>query len=106
LSPSPLLDQVRAVARLKQFSIRTEESYVQALKRFILFHAKRHPATMGAAEIQSYLTHLVVERRVAASTLNVALSAILFLYREVLRIDLPPLNAIPRASRAPAAARG
>jgi integrase len=101
LSPSPLLDQVRAVARLKQFSIRTEESYVQAIKRFILFHAKRHPATMGAAEIQPYLTHLVVERRVAASTLNVALSAILFLYREVLHIDLPPLNALPRASRAP-----
>jgi hypothetical protein len=65
---------------------------VQAIKRFILFHAKRHPATMGAAELQSYVTHLVVERRVAASTLNVALSAILFLYRDVLRIDLPPLN--------------
>jgi integron integrase len=99
LSSSPLLDQVRAVARLKQFSLRTEESYVQAIKRFILFHDKRHPTTMGADEIQAYLTHLAVERRVAASTLNVALSAILFLYREVLRIDLPPLDALPRAQR-------
>jgi integrase len=95
-----LLDQVRAVARLKQLSLRTEESYVQAIKRFILFHAKRHPAAMGAAEIQAYLTFLAVEKRVAASTLNVALSAILFLYREVLRIDLPPLDARPRSQRA------
>jgi integron integrase len=101
VSHSPLLDQVRAVARLKQFSIRTEESYVQAIKRFILFHAKRHPATMGVAEIQAYLTYLAVEQRVAASTLNVALSAILFLYREVLRIDLQSLNTLPRASRPP-----
>ena len=53
MSPSPLLDQVRAVARLKQFSLRTEESYVQAIRRFILFHDKRHPATMGTAEIQA-----------------------------------------------------
>jgi integrase len=97
---SPLLDQVRAVARLKQLSLRTEESYVQAIRRFILFHEKRHPATMGTAEIQAYLTHLAVEQRLAGSTLNVALSAILFLYRQVLRIDLPPLDTVPRAQRA------
>jgi integron integrase len=96
-----LLDQVRAVARLKQFSLRTEQSYVQSIKRYILFHDKRHPATMGSAEIEAYLTYLAVERRVAASTLNVALSAILFLYREVLRIELPPLTALPRSSRPP-----
>jgi integron integrase len=99
MSTSPLLDQVRAVARLKQFSLRTEESYVQAIKRFIMFHDKRHPATMGANEIQAYLTHLAVEGNVAASTLNVARCAIQFLYREVLRIELPALDAIPRAQR-------
>jgi integron integrase len=101
MSHSPLLDQVRAVARLKQFSLRTEESYVQAIRRFILFHDKRHPATMGTAEIQAYLTHLAVEQRLAGSTINVALSAILFLYRAVLRIDLPPLDTVPRSPRAP-----
>ncbi len=99
MSPSPLLDQIRAVARLKQFSLRTEESYVQAIKRFILFHGKRHPATMGADEIVAYLTHLAVEGNVAASTLNVARCAIEFLYREVLHIELPALEAIPRAQR-------
>jgi integron integrase len=98
---SPLLDQVRAVARLKQLSLRTEETYVQAIRHFILFHDKRHPATMGTAEIQAYLTHLAVEQHLAGSTLNVALSAILFLYREVLRIELLPLDTLPRAQRAP-----
>src|SRR5215213_9720294 len=101
MSHSPLLDQVRAVARLKQFSLRTEESYVQAIRRFILFHDKRHPATMGTAEIQAYLTYLAVEQRLAGSTINVALSAILFLYRAVLRIELPPLDTVPRSPRAP-----
>jgi site-specific recombinase XerD len=101
MASSPLLDQVRAVARLRQLSLRTEESYVQIIRRFILFHDKRHPATMGTAEIQAYLTHLAVEQRLAGSTLNVALSAILFLYREVLRIDLPPLDTLPRSQRAP-----
>jgi integron integrase len=101
MASSPLLDQVRAVARLKQLSLRTEESYVQAIRRFILFHDKRHPATMGTAEIQAYLTHLAVDEQLAGSTLNVALSAILFLYREVLRIELPPLDTVPRSQRAP-----
>lgn len=101
MPPSPLLEQVRAVARLKQLSLRTEESYVQAIRRFILFHDKRHPAALGVAEIQAYLTYLAVEQRLAGSTLNVALSAILFLYREVLHIELPPLETIPRSQRAP-----
>jgi len=100
MSASPLLDQVRAVARLKHYSLRTEESYVQAIKRFILFHHKRHPATMGTVEIQAYLTHLAVEGNVAASTLNVARCAILFLYREVLRIELPALSHILSGLRA------
>ena len=76
MTHSLLLDQVRAVARLKQFSLRTEESYAQAIRRFILFHDKRHPASMGTTEIQAYLTHLAVEQRLAGSTINVALSAI------------------------------
>lgn len=97
--PKKLLDQVRDAIRRKHYSIRTEEAYVSWIKRFILFHNKRHPREMGAPEIEAFLTHLAVERRVAASTQNQALSAILFLYREVLRIDLDlPLRAV-RAKR-------
>jgi integron integrase len=90
-----LLDQVRDVIRLKHYSIRTEESYVNWIKRFILFHNKRHPREMGANEIEQFLTHLAVEENVAASTQNQALSAILFLYREVLKQDLKtPISSI------------
>ncbi|HEY76062.1 MAG TPA: integron integrase [Thermoflexia bacterium] len=97
--PKKLLDQVRDAIRRKHYSIRTEEAYVSWIKRFILFHNKRHPREMGAPEIEAFLTHLAVERRVAASTQNQALSAILFLYREVLGIDLDlPLHAV-RAKR-------
>jgi integron integrase len=83
-----LLDQVRDVLRLKHYSIRTEEAYVSWIKRYIFFHDKRHPAEMGAPEIESFLTHLAVNRKVAASTQNQALSALLFLYRDVLEEDL------------------
>ncbi len=76
-----LLDQVRNVLRRKHYSIRTEQSYVDWIKRFILFHGKRHPAQMGKVEVIAFLTHLAVQRNVAASTQNQALSAILFLYR-------------------------
>ena len=79
-----LLDQVRGVLRRKRYSIRTEQSYVDWIRRFILFHGKRHPSQMGKAEVSAYLTHLAVQRDVAASTQNQALSAILFLYRDVL----------------------
>ena len=97
--PKRLLDQVRDAIRRKHYSIRTEEAYVSWIKRFILFHNKRHPREMGAPEIEAFLTHLAVERRVAASTQNQALSAILFLYREVLGIDLDlPLHTV-RAKR-------
>ncbi len=97
--PRKLLDQVRDAIRRKHYSIRTEEAYVSWIKRFILFHNKRHPREMGAPEVEAFLTHLAVERRVAASTQNQALSAILFLYREVLGIDLDlPLRAV-RAKR-------
>jgi integron integrase len=83
-----LLDRVSEAIRLKHYSPRTEEAYVSWIRRFILFHDKRHPRKMGAAEIKEFLTHLAVDRNVAASTQNQALYAILFLYREVLRKDL------------------
>ncbi len=83
-----LLDQVSEVIRLKHYSPRTEEAYVDWIRRFILFHDKRHPREMGAPEIEEFLTHLAVDRNVSASTQNQALYAILFLYRHVLRKDL------------------
>ena len=86
--PKKLLEQVRAVIRLKHYSIRTEEAYVSWIRRYILFHHKRHPQVMGSQEIEAFLTHLAVELNVAASTQNQALSALLFLYREVLHQDL------------------
>jgi integron integrase len=90
-----LLDQVRAVLREKHYSIHTERSYVDWIKRFILFHGKRHPHEMGAPEIEAFLTHLAIEQRVAASTQNQALYALLFLYREVLKVELDgAINAV------------
>jgi len=83
-----VLDQVRDAIRVKHYSIRTEEAYVDWIKRFILFHNKRHPHEMGAAEVEAFLTHLAVDEHVAAATQNQALSALLFLYREVLRKEL------------------
>jgi integron integrase len=87
--PPKLLDQVRAALRRKQYALRTEDAYVGWIRRFILFHGTRHPRELGAAEVSAFLTHLAVEREVAASTQNQALSALLFLYREVL---LQPLS--------------
>ena len=95
--PPKLLDQVRDRLRLKHYSIRTETQYVQQIRRYILFHDKRHPRDMGGAELEAFLTHLAVEGRVAASTQNQALSALLFLYREVLAINLPWLDNVVRA---------
>ncbi len=87
--PTKLLDQVREIIRLKHYSHCTEEAYVDWIRRYILFHQKRHPKEMGTAEIQAFLTHLAVERHVAASTQNQAFSALIFLYREVLHQELP-----------------
>ena len=84
-----LLDQIRMKVRFKQYSIRTEDIYVSWAKRFILFHNKKHPSDMGSPEIEQFLTYLATERNVSASTQNQALSAIVFLYREVLQIELP-----------------
>lgn len=94
-----LLDQVRDVIRTRHYSIRTEESYLQWVRRFILFNGKRHPVDMGAPEVEAFLTHLAVERNVAASTQSQALSAILFLYRDVLAVDLPWLDGVTRAKK-------
>jgi site-specific recombinase XerD len=77
--PKKLLDQMCAAIRLKHYSYRTEESYVDWARRFILFHNKRHPKDMGAEEIQAFISHLATERHLAASSQNQALSAILFL---------------------------
>lgn len=94
-----LLDRVRTAIRRKQYSIRTEDAYVRWIKRFILFHEKRHPRTMGVAEIESFLSYLAVDRNVAASTQNQAYSALLFLYRTVLRIELDGTIDAIRAKR-------
>jgi integron integrase len=83
-----LLDQVRDALRLKHYSYRTEETYVQWIRRYILFHQKRHPNEMGVPEIEAFLTHLATVENVAASTQNQAFSALLFLYRHVLQISL------------------
>jgi integron integrase len=93
-----LLDQLREVLRLKHYSYRTEQAYVDWVRRFILFHDKRHPAEMGAPEIQAFLAHLAVEGNVSASTQNQALSALLFLYREVLHKEIDPV-LLPSAKR-------
>ena len=97
--PLKLLDQVRDKIRVKHYSIRTETQYLQWIKRFILFHGKRHPQDMDAVEVEAFLTHLAVEGSVSASTQNQALSALLFLYREVLGINLPWMNTMVRAKK-------
>ena len=90
-----LLDRVRDAIRVKHYSIRTEQAYVNWVRRFILFHDKRHPKDMGADEIEEYLTYLAVDRNVAASTQNQALSALLFLCQNVLKKDLDrPVDAV------------
>ncbi|QJD31466.1 integron integrase [Methylococcus geothermalis] len=95
--PPKLLDQVRNKIRLKHYSLRTEQAYVDWARRYIFFHGKRHPAEMGAAEVEAFLTHLAVEGRVAASTQNQARAALLFLYREVLQQELPWLEGVEAA---------
>jgi integron integrase len=94
-----LLDQMREVLRLKHLSFRTEQAYLGWVKRFILFHEKRHPKDMGAAEIRAFLSYLATHEHVAASTQNGALNALLFLYRSVLQQPFPHLEQIERAKR-------
>ena len=94
-----LFDREHSVARLRHLSLGTERAYSNWIRRFILFHRKRHPSEMGAEEIRQFLSHLAVEGQVAASTQNVALCALLFLYRDVLQIELPYVEGIERAKR-------
>jgi len=92
-----LLDQVRGKIRLKHYSIRTEQAYVDWIRRFILHFDKRHPSELGAPEVEAFLTHLAVQGRVAASTQNQAKSALLFLYKAVLGLELPWLDDVEKA---------
>lgn len=98
--PKPrLLDRVRQALRTRHYSRRTEEAYVARIRRSILFHGKRHPAELGGPEVTRFLSWLAVEGRVAASTQNQAMSALLFLYRDVLGVELPWLDDVVRAKR-------
>lgn len=90
--PKKLLDQVRDLIRLKHYSIRTEQTYLSWIKRYVLFHNKRHPKDMGKIEIEAFLSPLAMDLKVSASTQNQAFNALLFLYREVLKKD--PGNSI------------
>jgi integron integrase len=98
--PGRLLDQVRDAIRRRGYSYRTEEAYVQWIRRFIYFSGKRHPAQLGESEVTAFLNHLASERDVAAATQNQALSALLFLYKQVLSQSLPWLNGLERPKRA------
>ena len=95
--PPKLLDQVVAKMRVKHYSLRTEKSYVDWIKRYILHFNKTHPKDIGAAQVEAFLKHLAVQRNVSASTQNQAKSALLYLYKEVLGIELPWLDKVTQA---------
>ena len=99
--PPRLLDRVRHAIRVRQYSRRTEEAYVFWIRRFIVFHGKRHPSEMGSSEVTTFLSDLAVRRQVSVSTQNQAFSALIFLYRVVLRQDIAGLDQIVRAKRSP-----
>jgi len=99
MARSQLLDAVRDTIRVRHYSIRTEEAYIHWIKRYILFHNKRHPKEMGEPEITEFLTFLATNKNVSASTQNLALSAILFLYKEVLKVDLEWIKDVVRAKK-------
>jgi integron integrase len=96
---SPFMDKVRAAIRVRHYSIRTEQAYTHWVRRYILFHGKRHPETMGAAEVGAFLTHLAVEGKVSPSTQNQALNALVFLYDKVLEKPLGQVQGVVRAER-------
>src|SRR5947199_2250789 len=98
-SKPKLLDQVRQLMRLRHYSLRTEEAYVGWIRRYILFHGKRHPRDLAESDIASFLSSLAVKGQVAASTQNQALNALLFLYKEVLRLELGFIGETVRAKR-------
>ncbi len=94
-----LLERMRIHLRTRHYSIRTEEAYIDWARRFILFHGKRHPQGMGAVEVEAFLSHLALDRQVSASTQNQAKAAILYLYKQVLQIELPWLDEVVQAKR-------
>ena len=96
-SASPFLEEVRHAIRVRHYSLRTEDAYLGWIKRFILFHGKRHPAQMGETEVGAFLTELAVNGRVAAATQNQALNAIVFLYKVVLGRPLAEIDGVVRA---------
>ncbi len=99
-----LLDDIREVMRLRHYSIRTEQTYINWVKRFCVFHKMKHPRKMGIPEIEAFLSHLATHEKIGRSTQNQAFNALLFLYKEVLRIPLEePINALraPRRQRIP-----
>ncbi|HJW09333.1 MAG TPA: integron integrase [Holophagaceae bacterium] len=98
--PPRLLDQLRSEIRVRHLSLSTEEAYAEWVRRFILFHGKRHPKDMGVKEVEAFLSHLAVARKVSGSTQNQAKSALLFLYRHVLRVALPWLEEVVQAKAA------
>ncbi|HVT95702.1 MAG TPA: phage integrase N-terminal SAM-like domain-containing protein [Bryobacteraceae bacterium] len=93
-----LMDRVREVLRVKHYALATERGYCQWIRRYIFFHGVKHPGTLGAEEVERFLTHLATVDKVAASTQNQALNALVFLYRDVLGVDLGNFNAV-RARR-------
>ena len=96
---SRLLDRVREAVRTRHYSIRTEEAYLRWVREYILFCGKRHPSGLGAAEVSAFISHLVVGRKVAASTQTQALSALLFLYREVLALPIGWVDDVERVKK-------
>jgi len=96
---SPFLERIREAIRVRHYSIRTERTYIEWTRRFILFHGKRHPEQMGEAEVAAFLTHLAVDRNVAASTQNQALNALIFVYKHVLDRPLGDIADAVRAKR-------
>ena len=94
-----LLDQVRSAIRIRHYSIRTEKSYLYWIRFYIRFHRLRHPAELNKTHIEAFLSFLASERKVSASTQNQALSALLFLYRNVLEMDPGDIDALVRAKR-------
>jgi integron integrase len=97
--PPRLLDLVRQAARLRHLSLRTEQAYVGWVRRFVRFHGTRHPRELGAEEVRTFLSHLAIDRAVAASTQNQALAALLFLYRDTLGLPLGEIEGVERARR-------
>ena len=99
MPPPRLVDRVRARLHLRHMSRRTEQAYLHWMRRFVAFHGQRHPRELGAAEVEDFLSSLATVRKVSASTQNQALAALLFLYREVLELELPKLEGLVRAAK-------